>query len=718
MIIVPGQAVGLIGDGGNNEVATFTDDRHIQGEANLTFDGSTLTVTGALTVGVDDTGHDVKFFGATASRYMLWDESEDYLIFPDNVKAVFGTGGDLSIYHDSNHSYISDQGTGNIAILANDFQVNNAANNANMISATQGGAVALNHNGSTKLATHASGVEITGSLEVATIDFTDGDNAMTIVDNGGVTFNGYNNASTRDVAKFKSTRTTGDATYLRIGRYGTADDGTMNIGNNFNRDSGFAADNTSLGVSAIQFNSDGTIDLQTGAAGSAQPTDRVTISTDADVTLTGSLEVATIDYTDGDLAMTIANGGGVTFAQNVTMDANLDMEGYSVFGNGSGLDPSYTLTVDRAFSDTSQAVSLRVRGTITSTDGTGTLAGFQVQPAGTVINSGNAHNVYSAWFIEPAITETSGSVTTAATVYIQNAPTEADSNYALFVDAGASRFDGATQFGVNDVGVDVTFFGATSGRDMMWDQAANRLEFKDNTYMSFGTGVDTQMYHTGSAFYTVTETFYNYSAASFRPIMQLINGNSDNGSSYFDFVKQSDSPHVDDYLGLMRFIGRNDADESTVATTLFCNMDDLSDGSEDGSWTFQVMINGGSGGALTTIMHTTAAVIAGDFNDTSDVMLKDNIEDIDTAIDTVKQLRPVTFDWKVDDREASGFIAQEVEKIIPNIVTGIDATEDGDRTEHKSIKTIGLVAQITKALQESIEKIETLEAQVKELQEA
>ena len=103
MIIVPGQAVGLIGDGGNNEVATFTDDRHIQGEANLTFDGSTLTVNGALTVGVDDTGHDVKFFGATASRYMLWDESEDYLIFPDNVKAVFGTGGDLSIYHDSNH---------------------------------------------------------------------------------------------------------------------------------------------------------------------------------------------------------------------------------------------------------------------------------------------------------------------------------------------------------------------------------------------------------------------------------------------------------------------------------------------------------------------------------------------------------------------------------------------------------------------------------------
>ena len=37
------------------------------------------TFSGAVTVGVDDTGHDVKFFGATASSHMLWDESADDL---------------------------------------------------------------------------------------------------------------------------------------------------------------------------------------------------------------------------------------------------------------------------------------------------------------------------------------------------------------------------------------------------------------------------------------------------------------------------------------------------------------------------------------------------------------------------------------------------------------------------------------------------------------
>jgi len=36
--------------------------------------------TGVVTVGVDDTGHDVKFYGATSGKYMLWDESADKLI--------------------------------------------------------------------------------------------------------------------------------------------------------------------------------------------------------------------------------------------------------------------------------------------------------------------------------------------------------------------------------------------------------------------------------------------------------------------------------------------------------------------------------------------------------------------------------------------------------------------------------------------------------------
>ena len=51
------------------------------------------TVTSTLTVGEDDTGHDVKFFGASAGAYMEWDQSEDQLrIMGASADAATSTG--------------------------------------------------------------------------------------------------------------------------------------------------------------------------------------------------------------------------------------------------------------------------------------------------------------------------------------------------------------------------------------------------------------------------------------------------------------------------------------------------------------------------------------------------------------------------------------------------------------------------------------------------
>ena len=52
---------------------------------------SLLDVQGTVQVGVDDTGYDVKLFGATASRYMEWDQSADTLNVHGNVSQRFGS---------------------------------------------------------------------------------------------------------------------------------------------------------------------------------------------------------------------------------------------------------------------------------------------------------------------------------------------------------------------------------------------------------------------------------------------------------------------------------------------------------------------------------------------------------------------------------------------------------------------------------------------------
>ena len=62
-------------------------------------------ITGRLTVGVNDAGHDVIFYGNTANKKVMWDTSVDHLKLYDDTKIVFGTGGaeadyDGSIYWD------------------------------------------------------------------------------------------------------------------------------------------------------------------------------------------------------------------------------------------------------------------------------------------------------------------------------------------------------------------------------------------------------------------------------------------------------------------------------------------------------------------------------------------------------------------------------------------------------------------------------------------
>ena len=134
---------------------------------------------GTLTVGVDDTGHDVKFFGATSGRYMLWDESADTLLLPDNTKAVFGTGSDLQIYHDDSHSYISDGGTGSLIIKATDLYLQDADGDR-FLFGDQGGAVELYHNASARLTTTANGASITGTLLATTDTDTSNTGSVTL----------------------------------------------------------------------------------------------------------------------------------------------------------------------------------------------------------------------------------------------------------------------------------------------------------------------------------------------------------------------------------------------------------------------------------------------------------------------------------------------------------------------------------------------------------
>jgi len=141
----------------------------------------------------------------------------------------------------------------------------------------------------------------------------------------------------------------------------------------------------------------------------------------------------------------------------------------------------------------------------------------------------------------------------------------------------------------------------------------------------------------------------------------------------------------------------------------------------------------------------TQQTIYSPFSGVSDERLKENVANLTLGLDEINALRPVTFDWKASDiddvpNERYGFIAQEVEEVIPSMVSTSPAkrietseNEDGeivetevdnfitldDGTEISSVKEIDekpLVYMLVKAVQELSAKNDELESRLEALE--
>lgn len=105
----------------------------------------------------------------------------------------------------------------------------------------------------------------------------------------------------------------------------------------------------------------------------------------------------------------------------------------------------------------------------------------------------------------------------------------------------------------------------------------------------------------------------------------------------------------------------------------------------------------------------TGNLSAVDFNSTSDRNLKENIRTIDNPIEKVIQISGVTFDWKSSKHSSAGVIAQEVEKILPQIVNETDG--------NKSVNYNGLIGLLVEVVKQQQEQINTLSNRIETLEE-
>jgi hypothetical protein len=147
-------------------------------------------------------------------------------------------------------------------------------------------------------------------------------------------------------------------------------------------------------------------------------------------------------------------------------------------------------------------------------------------------------------------------------------------------------------------------------------------------------------------------------------------------------------------------------------TANIANFISVSDDTTTNATRYPIFANGTSGAIVEQVSSTklffnpsTGLLTSTDYNSSSDKRLKKNIKTVESALDKVIALRGVSFDWKEGGAKAIGLIAQEAEKVIPEIVSQ-------DENGYFGIKYNNLIGVLVEAIKEQQEQINALKKQI------
>jgi Chaperone of endosialidase len=156
-------------------------------------------------------------------------------------------------------------------------------------------------------------------------------------------------------------------------------------------------------------------------------------------------------------------------------------------------------------------------------------------------------------------------------------------------------------------------------------------------------------------------------------------------------------------------------------------------------WCFGGQVgNGGNGMFFTNVSGTAAYVAAGFYNNgtsyslagsitvsgitvvygsVSDYRLKENVMPMTTGLATIAALKPVTYTWISTKEEGEGFIAHELQAVVPNAVAGVkdDVDKDG-KIKAQNVDYGKIVVHLVAAIQELSVKNDALEARLAKLE--
>ncbi len=559
--------------------------------------------------------------------------------FGDNDKAVFGTGSDLQIYHDGSNSIIKDAGTGDLIIGAdNNVVLADAALAEVKALFTTNGPASLYYDNSSKLATTATGIDVTGTA------VTDG---LTVagnlsVDGGTIKLDGNYPVGTGNVAL-------GDA---------ALDDGSL-TGNY----------NVAVGLNTLTA-------LTSGGNNTALGANAGLAATTADMSVFVG-RAAGVAVTTGDYNTAI---GGEALKSNTTANGNTAVGYRALYDNTTGSP----LTAVGYL-----ALANNTTGVHNTAFGTEALLTATTSQQNTAVGS---HAMQLT---------TTGSYNVAVGREALHSNTTASNNVAVGYQAG---YSGTTAFNNTYVGIQAGYSATTP---------------QQNTFIGRNAGyhVSTGGKNTILGCYTGNQGGLDIRTSSNNIVLSDGDGNP--------------RVHIDSSgrtTALATIGGHHTKFQNTHGSSpdiLWLNM---SDAAPDNNSQYFVYCSDSS--TLRCAIWSDGDIDNHDnsYGGTSDQKLKQQITDASSQWDDIKalQVRKFKFNDDVethgdsDEHWRLGVIAQEVETAgMSGLVSDrVDKDADGNalETTTKSVKYSVLYMKAVKALQEAMDRIETLEAKVTALE--
>ena len=548
--------------------------------------------------GVSAFNGDVTFTGASYNA--TWDKSADSLIFNDNAKAYWGTDSDLRIQHTGTHGYIDNE-TGNLYIRndgANDDSniYIQAKDGEESIICHDDGEVQLYFDGNEKLNTVTDGINLTGSLQFA-------DDANTHLSRAA--------ADTLVI-------TTAGSERLRVDASGRVGIGTTNPQVEFHIADASPIfriqDTTNNFYAHISADDAGNLVLD-GDAGDGSGGSAVIIKTD------GS-ERARFTV-DGQLLI------GHTSSQSVYSTSALQIQGTSA--------PTSSLSLLRQ--NGSPYLSLGATGGGTKGGADAVSSGDrlgQVTFAGADGTDVNTHACSIAGYCDGSVSsnvvpgrlvfktssgagepermriDSSGRILIADAGTAGNTPMETFGSAVLQIatTAGASIVLGRNDTSVAvDNNIGGLYWDCNDSTSNAWNDVARISCISDGTHADGDYPTSLEFYTTADNEATVTQRMViknggsvgigtsgpenrlhvvstNYQTARFESSATDANG------AYVEIYANSSSPADNDIAGILSFKGKNSAAEETTYAQIRAYLDDVTNGTEDGSLTFHTRDEG------------------------------------------------------------------------------------------------------------------------------